>query len=331
MGSTALRIAQLGTQSAFATAVAATAKMMGITDVSGKPDFTNTQKRYLQGDFAPAHNAQITHKQASAVLNGDFSFEDFLYVLESSVKGGVTPTGTTDKTWDYPFPLGSNPNAKMRTIEINDGTQEYDIVGAVCSDWTLSGAASADGLVQFTSNWLGRDLVPDTVTAALANRAFETLPVGALALFIDDLGGTIGTTQKASTLIDFSLSYNPGIHLKKFAGDADVRPSMFGYGIPQVQLSVTYESNAAAHIEVAKYTTGTGRLIRLKGTGSIITGIIPKTLQVDFAGDILSVDPLYGDRDGNTTVKMTLGARLDTGAFANYGKIQVINSIATLP
>lgn len=331
MGSTALKVAQIGTQTVFGTAVAATAKMMGITDVSGKPDFTNSQKRYMQGDYAPAHSARITDKRASTVLNGDFSFEDFLYVLESSVKGGVTPTGTTDKTWDYPFPLGSNPGAKMRTIEINDGTQEYDIVGAVCSDWTLSGAASNDGLVQFTSNWLGRDLVPDTVTPALANRTFETLPVGALALYIDDIGGTIGTTAKTSTLVDFSLSYNPGIHMKKFAGDADVRPSLFGYGIPQVQLSVTYESNATAHAEIAKYTAGTGRLIRLKGLGSLITGIIYKSLQIDFAGDILSVDPLYGDRDGNTTVKMTLGARLDTGAFGNYGKIQVINSIATLP
>jgi hypothetical protein len=331
MGSTALKIAQLGTQTVFATAVAATAKMMGVTDVSGKPEFTNLQKRYMQGDYAPAHGARITDKRASAVLNGDFSFEDFLYVLESSVKGGVTPTGTPDKTWDYPFPLTASPNVKQRTIEIYDGTQEYDIVGAVCSDWALSGAASNDGLVMFTSNWVGRDFVPDTLTPALANRSVETLPVGALALFIDDLGGTIGTTAKTSTLIDFSLTYNPGIHMKKFAGDADVRPTTFGYGVPQVQLSVTYESNAAAHVEIAKYAAGTGRLIRLRGTGSLITGAIFKTLQVDFAGDILSVDSLWGDRDGNSTIKMTLGARLDTATFGNYGKIQVINSVSTLP
>jgi hypothetical protein len=326
MGSTALRVAQLGKQSVFATAVAATAKMMGVAEVNGKPDFTNSQKRYLQGDYAPAHNTRITDKRASAAINGDFSFEDFLYVLLSSVKGGVTPTGTTDKLWSFPFPLTASPAVDIRTIEINDGTQEYDIVGAVVSDWALAGAASNDGLVTFSSNWVGRDFVPDTLTPALSNRTFETLPVGAMNLYIDDLGGTIGSTAKTGTLIDFNLTYSTGIHMKKFAGDGDVRPTLFGYNMPTVGLSVTYESNATAHAEIAKYALGTGRLIRLDGAGSG-----NKKLRIDFAGDIMSVDPLYGDRDGNTTVKMTLAARLDIGAFANYGKIEITNLAATAP
>ena len=331
MGSSALRVAQLGKQSVFATAVAATAKMMGVTNVMTKPEFTNTQRRYLQGDLAPAHTARITDKRGSASLDGDFTFEDFLYVLLSSVKGGVTPTGTTDKTWDIPFPVGSPASPDIRTLEVYDGTQEYELVGGICNAWTLSGAASVDGLVTFTSSWLGRDLVPSTLTAALAARAFETLAVGNLSLYVDDLGGTVGTTPVTGTLIDFSLSYDSGIHLKKFAGDADVRPSLFGYNVPKLSLSMNFESNTNAHTEIAKYGAGTGRLIRLKGLGSLITGAIYKTLQVDFAGDYTASDGFYGDREGNTTVKVQAEARLDTGAFGNYGKIQVINTVGTLP
>jgi hypothetical protein len=38
---------------------------------------------------------------------------------------------------------------------------------------------------------------------------------------------------------------------------------------------------------------------------------------------------LYGDRDGNTIVDgLTYEARLDTGAFANYAAITVVNAIS---
>lgn len=332
MGSTAQRVAQVGKQSVLATAVAATAKFMGLTNVSIHPEITHKQTRYLLADYAPTHADTVTDERVGAKLEGEFSFEDFIMILDSSVKGNVTASGAgADKTWDFPFPLAANAGINTRTIEGYDGSWAVQGVGMMCTGWTLAGAATNDGVVTFTSDWMGVNYNEGftTITPALTNRTFETLPVGAVKLYVDNIGGTVGTTLQSSTLISFNITYNSGLHLKKFA-DGGVSPSAFGYGIPSLTTQCTYEANAFAKSEVTKHVAGGGRLIRLIGTGSTV-GAGVKTLRFDMAGDYTAMSDLWGDRDGNTTVDMTCSARLDSGAFGNYAKIQIINGVATLP
>lgn len=329
MGSSDLRVAQIGKQASFGTPVAATAKFMGVTNLSFKPEVTIQQSTYLQGDLAPAHAARATDKRGGGKLEGDLTFEDVVILASASIKGGVTPTGASaDKTWDYAAPLSTTPNVDLRTIEYYDGGQEYELTDAFISNLVISGASGE--LVKFSSDWLGREIVKSTLTAALSNRATETLPMGMVQLYIDDLGGTIGTTIKAATLIDFSFAYGPNTHLKKF-GDGDLRPSAIGYRRPSASLTVSAEFNASAVAELDKYLSGSsGRLVRLVGLGSVIGGG-NKKFQLDFAGDIMSVGDVWGDRDGNTTVQFTLAARYDSATFANYVKLQAINDVATMP
>ena len=321
---------QIGKESVFGTSVAATAKMMGLTDLNGTPIVTNKQSRYLQGDYAPAHTVRLTDKRANAMCQGDFTFEDFPMILTAAVKGGVTGTGATaDKTWTFPFPLGASAAVDLRTLEIYDGNQEYEIASAFVESFTLSGSAANDGLVQSSANWLGRELTKSTLTPALVNRAVEPLAVGGMTLKIDDFGGTIATTALTATLIDFNFNYNTGIHFKKFA-DGDVRPSAVGYGVPSATLTVTAEFNANAITELDKYLAGTGRLVEIAGLGSVLGGS-NKTLKLQTAGDITQVSNLWGDRDGNTTIQFTHAMRYDSATFANYAKIIVINGNATNP
>lgn len=331
MGASAIRIAQVGKESTFKTSVAATAKLMGITDLSVTPLVTNTQRRYLQGDYAPAHASIQTDKRGKAMLKGDFLFEDLPIFLLSAVKGGVTPTtGTTDETWTFPFPLTASPAIEPRTWEFYDGQQEYELAGGLVESFELSGEASDDGIVQFTANLISADCVKSTLTSSLSNRSVEGLPASKCSLYIDALGGTIGSTVKADTLISWKYGYKTGLHLKKFSSGG-ISPTAFGYGIPEVQLDVTAEFNAIAVAELDAYLANTGRLYRIEGLGSLITGAIYKTLRCDIGADIVEVGDLWGDRDGNTTVDLTLKSRLDTGSFANYGKITVINALATMP
>lgn len=330
MGSSDLRVAQIGKQAGFGTPVAATAKLMALTDLSAKPEVTIKQSTYLQGDWAPSHVARATDKRGSAKLVGDLCFEDAPIYLSAAVKGGITGAGATaDKTWDVAAPLTTSPALDLRTLEVYDGNQEYELTDAFISQLNIAGAAANDGLVTFEADWLGRELVKSTLTPALANRAIDTIPVGGMSLYIDAIGGTIGTTIKAATLIDFSFQFTPNTHLKKFA-DGDVRPSAVGYARPAAQLSFSAEFNANAIAELDQYLAGTtGRLVRLVATGPTL-GSSAKKFQLDFAGDIISSGDFWGNRDGNTTVQLTLAARYDSATFANYVKFQVINSSATL-
>lgn len=329
MGSTALRVCQFGKESVWGTGVAATALMSGLNDLRFKPQVTNLQRRWLTGNFTPASAVVQTDRRGSASLNGDFTFEDFIYILLSSVKGGVTPTGAGDaKTWTFPFATTAAPNIESRTLEFSDGSQEYELEGGICASWQLAGGGGDDALITFNSNWIGKNLLPSTLTAALTQREFEVLAAAKMALKLDDFGGTIGTTAKAATLISWTLDYNLGVHLKKFQ-DASINPAAFGYGIPDATLGLSLEFNAIGKAEVDKYLANTGRLVQLVGQGSLISGADYKKLTVDFAGDITDVSDMWGDRDGNTTVDLTLKPRYDAGAFANWGKIEIVNEVAT--
>lgn len=330
MGSTALKVLQIGKESTFGTSVAATAKFMGLTDLSATPLVTVKQSRYMQGDFAPAHTSRVTDKRASATTQGDFTYEDMPMILTAAVKGGVTGVGATaDKTWTFPFPLTSSASVDLRTLEFYDGSQEYEIASAFVESFTISGSAANDGLVTFSANWLGRELTKSTLTGALTNRSVETLAVGSMALKIDDFGATVGTTSLTATLIDFNFTYNTGVHFKKFS-DGDVRPSAIGYGVPSATLTYTAEFNANAIAELDKYIAGTGRLIELSGTGSVL-GSSNRSLKIQLAGDITATGPLWGDRDGNTTGNFTVTTRYDTATFANFAKIIIVNGNATNP
>lgn len=331
MGQTALRVAQVGKETTFGTAVAATAKLMALMNLSAKPLVTNTQRRYLQGDYAPAHDSIQTDRRGQVAVSGDFTFEDSPLYMLSALKGGVTGTGVgADKTWTFPFPLTADPALESRTWEVYDGTQEYEVPGGLIESFSLSGGTAQDSVVQFEARIIGVDCVKSTLTPALANRVVEKLAGSMCKLYIDALGGTIGSTQKTGTLISWKLDVNTGVHLKKFS-DGALTPSDKGNNVPSAVLSATAEFNATSVAEMDARIANTGRLYRVEGLGSLITGAIYKTLRIDIAGDITDTSDLWGDRDGNTTLDFTLSSRLDAGTFAKYAQIVIINALATMP
>ena len=331
-GTRALRVCQIGKETTFGTSVAATAVLMGVTELSGRPVYSNTQRRWLAGNYAPAHASVQTDKRGKVALSGDFTFEDMPMILNSAIKGAVASslTDTSAYTYVFPFPLTASPAIESRTWEISDGLQEYELAGGIVESFSLSGVATDDGVVQFSVNVIGTDMVKSTITGALSSRTVETLPASMCALYIDAIGGTVGTTVKADTLISWTLDYTTGVHLKKFQSGG-ISPTQFGYGVPGVKLSVTAEFNAAAIAELDAYAANTGRLVRIIGLGTTAGATMKRTLQIDVAGDITDISDLWGDRDGNTTVDLTITARLDSGAFAKYGQISIVNKVLTLP
>ena len=333
MGNRALRVCQIGKESVWGTSVPATAVFGGVEDVTIKPMITNTQRRYLRGDYAPAHAVVQTDTRGKAMLAGDFTYEDMPMILNSAIKGAVTGsvTDTSAYTYAFPFPLTASPALEPRTLEAYDGQQEYELTSGLVESFTLSGDATVDGVVKFSANWIGPAATKQSLTGALSARAVNPLACGNVKLYIDALGGTIGTTVKADTLISWQYTYTTGIHLKKFQ-TGTLAPSQFGYGLPSAQLVVTAEFNSVAVAELDAHIAGTGRLYKLLGEGGLAGSSTAKyTLDLQTAGDITDISDLWTDRDGNTTMQLTIKNRYDAGAFANWGKLNVINKVAALP
>lgn len=332
MGATDLVYLQSKKEASWATDAAATARWMSADKFSFKPVPVFKMLRYQRGDYAPAHGAIKTSEHGEGSIEGDVTFEELPLLLGSAVKGAVAGSlsDTTAYTYSYPAPLTASPACDTRIFETYDGGQGYQGLGMVCKSFSLSGQAGSEGMVRYASQWIGKKVEAASPTGALGNRTVEGLPANMVKLYIDALGGTVGTTIKADTLISWNINYDSGAHLKQFQ-TGDTFPSLLGYAKPAVTFSVTAEFNSVGQAEVAAFLAGTGRLIRLEGLGSLAgAATVYRTFRADLALQHLSIDSLYGDRDGNTTVTLSGAVRYDSGAFANYTKFTVINALSAI-
>lgn len=322
MGTSALRVIQIGRESAWGTGVAAAAILAGVNDFKFNPGITTALRRYLAGSFAPANASALVRQQPTAKISGDVTPEDIIYLLDSCVKGSVVPTGANPYVYAFTLPTTASPALRSRTFEFYDGSQEWELYGGLINKIAFKGADGSD-VVSFEAELIGKQLTSSTVTGALSPRAFTTFPTAQSQLYIDAAAGTIGTTAVAATLIDWEYSIDMGLHVKFFQ-DGGVVASAFGYGVPKVMLKATYEYNASAQSELTAHVAGTPKLVRIKLNGSGTN-----TAFLDIAGPATSIGDMFGDRDGNTIVEgVTYEARLDAGAFANYGAVTITNTIA---
>lgn len=322
MGTTALRKIQFGVESTWGTGVAAAAVMSGVSEFTFNPGITTALKRYLSGSFAPAQTSALVRQEPTAKISGDVTPEDIVYLLDSCVKGSVSPSGAGPYVYAFPFPLTSNGAIRSRTFEFYDGSQEWELAGGLVNKLTFKGADGGDN-VTYDAELIGKAATASTITGALSARAFTTFPVQSCALYIDNAASTIGSTAITGTLIDWEYSIDMGLHTKFFQ-DGTTTATTWGYGTPKVLLKTTLEYNNSSHTELTAHLAATPKLLRVK-----LNGASSAAMTLDMGGVATAMGDLYGDRDGNTTVEVTYEARLDTGAFANYAAIGVTSNVAT--
>jgi hypothetical protein len=323
MGTTALRKVQFGRESTWGTGVAAAAIMSGVSEFSFNPGITTALKRYLSGSFTPAQSSALVRQEPTAKISGDVTPEDVIYLLDSCVKGSVSPTGANPYVYAFTFPTTAVGAIRPRTWEFYDGSQGWELNGGLVNKITFKGADGSDN-VTFDAELIGKQAVATTITGALSARSFTLLPTLQSALYIDGAGGTIGSTAVTATLIDWEYTVDMGLHTKFFM-DGGTTATSWGYGIPSVMLKCSMEYNSSAHTELTAHLAATPKLIRIRCTGSG-----DNKVDFDIAGVATSMGDLFGDRDGNTIVEgLTYEARLDTGTFANYAAITVTNTVSS--
>jgi hypothetical protein len=212
---------------------------------------------------------------------------------------------------------------KVRNSSSNDGT--YSMATGSTNTLTLTTGTfvleSSGSTVTITQTFTPSIAVP-TVEEILFNKA---------KLYIDDVGGTIGTTQKSNTFLSFDLDLNTGWK-GQATGDGRLDFSFAKYTKAEWTLKVTFEHDGTATAEKAKWIAKTPRLIRIKIEGSAfaVAGSVYtyKTLIIDVPGVWTDFSALEND-DGNDTCTGTLRGGYDVTA-ALGGRIVVVNSLSAL-
>lgn len=332
MGTKALRKIQIGAESTAGTAVAATTLWRGMGTIEDKREvrFTEEDVGILVGtdrSYTPKVEAELVMDPVEA------TFEQLPYILEASI---ATETPTQDgigSGYIYNYNLNT-PTAKNTirtyTLEGGDDQQAQEVEYGYVSEWTLEGTA-AEGIMM-GANWIGRQATNTSFTGAISVPAVEDMVFGKTKLFIDNSGGTVGTTQVTETMLGFSLSVTSG-WFPKYTADGQLYFTFLGMGNPEITLEVTFEFNGSAVSERTAWANETVRLIRLEIEGSALgtpgTAYSFKTVTLDFAGKWEQFSKI-DDMDGNDIVTGTFRARYSSTDSLLFDAT-VVNELTVLP
>ena len=316
MPATDLRRVQLGQQTAFATPAAATSILRGVKDVSVTINHSDAVVEELGRSVSDL--VIVSQRHAEGEVELQCTYEDILYGL-FGLFGPVAPSGGS-RTFNAPITAYAAP--QIYTIEYGAPGAEYRVVGGLIREWTLRYEANAG----VTESWafIGRVVQANALTGSLPTRIVTPVLSRHASWFMDNVGTAHGTTQIPGTVIEAELSINTNRHLKMFEGS---QPLDWGQGRWEAQMSITAEFNATAKAWVdALLTDRVARNIRANFVETANT----RELRVDFVGLIGEPVELFGDRDGNMTVKLTFKA-LVAAPLNNWLQIRTINGVATLP
>jgi len=263
------------------------------------------------GYLVDLDRSYISSKLASVPFpDTEATYEQILYPLNGAIKAVTSGVrdGTTGSGYLYDFEVSETGANTIQpfTIEAGDNTDCSDMEYSFCQSFTLTWAEQTG--LKISQTWQGRQRTKGQTFATLTPPAVEEIL--APTIFIDDGGGTIGSTQLTGTVIGYSLVYDSGIK-GQHAANGELYFEFIKYRKPTCTLTITFEHNASAVTERAAYDDRTTRLIRIKHEGSAISqgdgAYAAKTLLVDICGTYSEFPP-YDDTDQDNTITASLRA-----------------------
>lgn len=331
-GIRSLRKIQLGVETTPGTAVAATTIWRGKGTLEDKREVV-----FPEEDIGLISGAD---RQYTAKLLGGLemesvpaTFEQLPYILAAGVKNVVT--GTADgsgsgKIYTYTFSTTTPNDIKTYTIEGGDNQAAEKMEYAFVESFRLSGKAGE--ALMMSASWLGRQITSSSFTSSLSLPTVEEILFSKGKLYIDAIGGTIGTTLQSNTFLGMELSVKTGF-VPVFTGEGNLYFTFHKLTEPEVTVDITFEHDSVGTARKTDWGAGTARLVRMNFEGSSLTTggttYQKKTLRIDFAAKVEKVSKL-DEQDGNDILKVTFRPRYNATA-AKFAEIVVVNELASLP
>lgn len=296
-------VVQMGRESTAGTAVAATTIWRG---PFGAPEDTRIRKIKEEdvGTLVAAELAYDTRLGATlAMPSTELTFEQVTHLLEAGIMT-ATPSGAGPYTRAYSLPLSTARTIKTYTLEAGNvlaPADNMEIPYSFVSEMELSG--KVDEAWMMAATWLGQQWSASTLTSALSVPAVEPALFGKTRFYVNDSGGTIGTTQISAMLLEATIKIETGIQFVPM-GNGGLYPVAHKYVKPAGTFTLAYELEETTGVsfvaaERAKWQAGSGRLIRLDVPGSSAS----RNFRMDFYA-IYDKFGAYENSDGNVSVKV---------------------------
>jgi len=334
MGNKGLRRIQLGREVTEGTSVAATALWRGLGVLEDRREvvWVDEDVGYVSGldrTYTPKHLSALAMESVPA------TFEQLPYIPSASIENIVT--GAADgvgsgKIYQYDFNTTSVQAIQPYTLEGGDDQEAEEMEGSFVESFELGGAGGE--AVMMSALWMGRRVVLAAFTAQPATPTVEDILFGNTKLYIDAIGGTIGTTQIVGSFLSWSLRVNSGFKFK-YSGDGNLFPSIryLDKAAYLVEFDALFEHDASGVARKVDWRAETARLVRVQNEGSTLatpgTLYSKKTMRFDCAAKVSVVGAL-SEQEGNDTLLVTFRSRYNVTA-ARHAQLTVVNEVASLP
>jgi hypothetical protein len=316
------RVVQVGVESTKGTAVAAD-KQLPTMDLQLTRNIDVQQFR-AQG-FKLQTAAPIVHDFGGGSLAGPMNFTEIVYLLSTIVTPVISHPGTLAYQWLFTA-LASGANAfKTLTIQEGDSTAALQMAYALLTEFGIS---YNDSGATISGNIVGR--TPTTGTLSSSPSIISQLPGTArgVDIYMDAIGGTIGTTKVASAKeASFSVSniQSPNWVLnttyQSFVDTVETALSL------SASFTMEFDSQARTLYDAVVAASNPVKLIRFLITGPLIESSTYYTLKIDFAAQVIGTEkkdadgvwaygfnllPQYNSTYGNKAFEITLITTLTT-------------------
>lgn len=320
---------QLGRESTAGTAVAATHIWRGMGWLKDTRIVEPIEEHV--GLLVPTDRQHISWLEAAFAFDSTpMTFEQLPHLCEAGIEAvnSAQDGAGSDYIRDYELPFSSQPTIKTYTMEGGDNQQNEEAEYCFVTEFTLEGKQKEAW--KMSANWLGRQVAKSTKTGSLTLAEVESALFSKTKLYIDDGGGTIGSTQVTATLLEAKLNVKTGLQYIP-VGDGNLYFNSVKNVGPEVTLELTLEHNASAVAEKDAWKAETVRLIRLLIEGSTVasagTTYSKKTIIIDLAGKWQSFET--GDSDKDVVQKGTFRAGYNA-TDALFMNLVCVNEVASL-
>ena len=330
-GSRTLRKLQLGDESVQGTPVAASAIWRGRGTILDRRDVVHVEEDV--GVIGGTDRSYIARIWSELELEEvEATFEQLPYLFEMGVSA-ETPTqdgAGSDYIYNYLAPTTAKNTIKTYTFEGGDDIQAEEFDYGYASEIVLSG--EGQGALMMAAAVRGRETTNTTFTGGLTLPSVEEILFNSGKLYIDDSGGTVGSTQVSDLLLGMNLTWNTGLQ-HWWAVDGSLDWNRLKQVDDEIILELTYEHTSDAVTEKGKYRSNDVRLMRLLFEGSDVasagTTYSKKTLIIDLSGTYEEWSNL-DENEGNDIVTATLRVRQnDTDSLK--ADVTIVNELSALP
>lgn len=317
---------QAGKETTWGTPVTATARLMGV-QAGSFIRAANRSEIYpdVRGSLQPAYLAGLEQIAGEGKLELLATFEDICYIFDNAF-GEATPTGTGPYVRTYAAPIASVPTPRVLTVvhgSSQSGAGIYKLEGGLVNTVSIKGATGKPTMVSC-------DLIGQTVTTgsltALSDRTVEVLMGQPWLVYLDAVGGTIGSTQLTTTAVAFELSWNLN-RVLVWSMDS-LTPDMYEHNPwTDVKLGLTLRFNSSSKTEVDAIVAQSAvyqKQVRLSQTSGT------KVCQLNFAGTLKEPPQTFEDEDGVLTVTLEMFGTYNS-ALSNSLTASITNGVSTLP